>query len=66
MKSIKKLLILLLAVAATGAFAAKPVGIWKGLAWQRIGELVNATVFSPQWHQDKPLRPLRSAANPFR
>ena len=55
MKSIKKLLLLLLAVAATGAFAAKPVGVWEGLAWQRIGELVNATVFSPQWHKDKPL-----------
>ena len=56
MKSIKKLLLLLLAVAATGVFAAKPVGVWNGLAWQRVGELVNATVFSPQWHKDKPLK----------
>ena len=48
-------MLLLTLFAVCSAFAAKPVGVWKGLAWQRIGELVNATVFSPQWHQDKPL-----------
>ena len=56
MKSMKKLALLLLAVAATGVFAAKPVGIWNGLRPERLGELVNATVFSPQWHKDKPLK----------
>ena len=56
MKSIKKLAILLLALfAVCSAFAAKPVGVWRGLAWQRMGELIDATVFSPQWHKDKPL-----------
>ena len=56
MKSMKKLAILLLAIAAAGVFAAKPVGVWNGLRPERLGELVNATVFSPQWHKDKPLK----------
>ena len=50
---------LLLSVAAlfllSSVFAAKPVGVWKGYDNARLLELVNATVFNPQWSKDKPL-----------
>ena len=56
MKAIKFLLVAAATAMVTSLFAAKPVGVWNGLAWQRIGELIDATVFSPQWHKDKPLK----------
>lgn len=56
MKSIKFLLAAAATVMVASLFAAKPVGVWNGLAWQRIGELIDVTVFSPQWHKDKPLK----------
>lgn len=55
MKTKKVLLVAVAALLFSSAFAAKPVGVWKGLAWQRLHELLNVTVFSPQWHKDKPL-----------
>ena len=51
----KKLLTALLMLCVSAAFAAKPVGLWEGNSWKRMGELLKVTVFSPQWHKDKPL-----------
>ncbi len=45
---------LLVAAAALCLAAAKPVGLWQGNSYQRVGELMRATLFNPQWTQDKP------------
>ena len=57
MKSVKILFAVAAALVLSAAYAApgKPVGVWQGLAYQRLDELIKATVFSPQWHKDKPL-----------
>ncbi len=55
MKNVKFLFAALAALLMSTAFAAKPVGVWKGNSWQRLGELVNVTVFNPQWDKAKPL-----------
>ena len=55
MKNVKFLFAVLAALMVSAVSAAKPVGVWKGNSWNRLGELVNATVFNPQWHKDKPL-----------
>ena len=41
-------------MAALSLSAAKPVGLWCGNSWQRVGELLKATLFNPQWTMDKP------------
>lgn len=51
----KKLSLLLLTVAAVTLSAAKPVGLWYSNSWQRVGELLKATLFNPQWTHDKPV-----------
>ena len=57
MKFIKTWFAVAAAFVLSSAYAApgKPVGVWSGLAAPRLEELVKATVFSPQWHKDKPL-----------
>ena len=40
--------------AALSLSAAKPVGLWYRNSWQRVGELLKATLFNPQWTHDKP------------
>ena len=45
---VKKLLTALLMLCVSAAFAAKPVGLWEGNSWKRMGELLKVTVFSPQ------------------
>lgn len=54
-KRLLHLAVLLLTSVMFSASAAKPVGIWKGNSWNRLGELVIGTVFNPQWTKDKPL-----------
>lgn len=49
-----KKLWMLAAVAALSLSAAKPVGLWQGNSWQRVGELLKATLFNPQWTDQKP------------
>lgn len=41
-------------MSALSLSAAKPVGLWCGNSWQRVGELLRATLFNPQWTADKP------------
>lgn len=56
MRKIKALCLAVLCGLAMSVFAAgKPVGVWKGYDHARLLELVNATVFNPQWSKDKPL-----------
>ena len=51
----KKLLsFVVLVMTAFSLSAAKPVGLWQGNSWQRVGELLKATLFNPQWTHDKP------------
>ena len=51
----KKLLsLVVLVLTAFSLSAAKPVGLWQGNSWQRVGELLKATLFNPQWTHDKP------------
>ncbi|MBO4647663.1 MAG: DUF4838 domain-containing protein [Lentisphaeria bacterium] len=55
----KKLISLLLTVTAAAVWAGgKPVGVWQGYTWNRVGELVRATVLNPQWSPDKPVEKL--------
>ena len=42
-------------LAALSLSAAKPVGLWYSNSWQRVGELLKATLFNPQWTHDKPV-----------
>ena len=41
-------------MAALSLSAVKPVGMFYGNSWQRVGELLKATLFNPQWTMDKP------------
>ena len=50
----KKILFAMM-LAALSLSAAKPVGLWYSNSWQRVGELLKATLFNPQWTHDKPV-----------
>lgn len=45
-----------LASAALSETPGKPVGVFEGVAAPRLAELLNATVFNPQWTADKPAK----------
>ena len=49
-----KKILFLLSFALLTLHGAKPVGLWQGNSWQRVGELLKATLFNPQWTHDKP------------
>ena len=49
-----KRILFLLAFAVLTLHAAKPVGLMYGNSWERVGELLKATLFNPQWTADKP------------
>ena len=59
----KKLFSVLLLGALTALAGGKPVGIWQGNSWQRLGELFSATALNPQWSPDKPVTKILSAKN---
>ena len=51
---VMKKILFLLSFALLTLHGAKPVGLWQGNSWQRVGELLKATLFNPQWTHDKP------------
>ena len=60
----KKVLFALLAgTLLAGSAGDKPVGVWHGNSWPRLGELFYATAMNPQWTHDKPARKEITAKN---
>lgn len=55
MKVMRFLSIFGVLLAGAAVFAAKPVGIMRGMGCDGLSELISATVFNPQWTHDKPL-----------
>jgi len=57
----KKTFSVLLLGALTALADGKPVGVWQGNSWQRLGEIFYATALNPQWTHDKPVRKVFTA-----
>ena len=57
----KKALSVLLLGALTALAGGKPVGVWQGNSWQRLGEIFYATALNPQWTHDKPVKKVFTA-----